>query len=68
MAGEKRTLSAGIREDYEEEIEDMIRQVKIDGGSLDGCVAKLHFAGRLRPFASRRPEKYAAESGASYRL
>jgi hypothetical protein len=42
MAGEKRPMIAGLRKYYEEEIEGMVRQMKIDGGTLEDCVAELH--------------------------
>jgi hypothetical protein len=42
MAGEKRPMIAGHRKYYEDEIEGMVRQMKIEGGTLDDCVAELH--------------------------
>jgi hypothetical protein len=41
MAGEKRPMIAGHRKYYEDEIEGMIRQMKIEGGTLDDCVTEL---------------------------
>jgi hypothetical protein len=36
------TIRRGHRKHYEDEIEGMIRQMKIEGGTLDDCVAELH--------------------------
>ena len=42
MANEKRAYVAGHRKFYEDEIEVMIRQMKIEGGTLDDCIAELN--------------------------
>jgi hypothetical protein len=42
MANEKRAYVAGLRKFYEDEIEVMIRQMKIEGGTLDDCIAELN--------------------------
>jgi hypothetical protein len=42
MANEKREYVAGYRKYYEDEIEAMIRLMKIEGGSLDDCIAELN--------------------------
>ena len=41
MSSENRELIAGLRRYYEEEIEMMVRQMKIEGGTLFDCVAEL---------------------------
>ena len=41
MASDSRKYIAGIRKYYQQEIETMIRQMKIEGGTLDECVAEL---------------------------
>ena len=41
MASESRRFVAGFRKYYEVEIETMIRQMKIQGGTLDDCIAEL---------------------------
>ena len=35
-------MIAGLRKYFEEEIEGMVRRMKVDGGVLDDCVAELH--------------------------
>ena len=42
MASDKRHYVAGIRKYYEDEIEGAIRQMKIEGGTLDDCVDELN--------------------------
>jgi hypothetical protein len=42
MASETRRFVAGFRKYYEGEIETMIRQMKIEGGALDDCIAELN--------------------------
>jgi len=43
MASEGRiTVVAAFRKYYQEEIESMIRQMKIEGGTLDDCIAELN--------------------------
>ena len=41
MASESRILVSGFRKYYQEEIEAMIRMMKIEGGTLDDCIAEL---------------------------
>lgn len=41
MVSETRQAVAGLREYYQGEIESMIRQMKIEGGTLDDCSAEL---------------------------
>jgi hypothetical protein len=41
MASESRILVSGFRKYYEVEIEAMIRQMRIQGGTLDDCIAEL---------------------------
>jgi len=41
MASDSRKYIAGIRKYYQQEIETMIRQMKIEGGTLDECMAEL---------------------------
>ena len=42
MASESRITVAAHRKYHQEEIETMIRQMKIDGGTLDDCIAELN--------------------------
>jgi hypothetical protein len=42
MASESRRFVAGFRKYNEGEIETMIRQMKIEGGTLDDCIAELN--------------------------
>jgi hypothetical protein len=42
MASESRRFVAGFRKYYEREIKTMIRQMKIEGGTLDDCIAELN--------------------------
>jgi hypothetical protein len=42
MASDKRRYVAGIRKYYEDEIDGAIRQMKIEGGTLDDCVDELN--------------------------
>jgi hypothetical protein len=43
MQSESRiTVAAAFRKYYQEEIESMIRQMKIEGGTLDDCIAELN--------------------------
>ena len=43
MASETRiTVAAAFRKYYQQEIESMIRQMKIEGATLDDCVAELN--------------------------
>ncbi len=42
MASESRITVAAHRMYHQEEIEKMIRQMKIDGGNLDDCIAELN--------------------------
>jgi hypothetical protein len=42
MASESRITVAGFRKYYQGEIETMIRQMKIEGGTLDDCIAELN--------------------------
>jgi hypothetical protein len=39
---ENRKYVAGHRKYYQEEIESTVRQMKIEGGTLDDCVAELN--------------------------
>ncbi|MFZ0393058.1 MAG: hypothetical protein WCF17_15745 [Terracidiphilus sp.] len=41
MPSDNQKLIAGLRRHYGEEIESMIRQMKIDGGALEDCIAAL---------------------------
>jgi hypothetical protein len=41
MSSENRKLIAGIRHYYQEEIEGMVRQMKIECGTLDDCITEL---------------------------
>ncbi len=41
MPGESRITVAALRNYYQEEIETAIRQMKIEGGTLDDCIAEL---------------------------
>ena len=41
MASESRKFVSGFRKYYQEEIEAMIRLMKIEGGTLDDCIAEL---------------------------
>lgn len=41
MASETREAVAGLRKYYQEEVESMIRLMKIEGGTLDDCTAEL---------------------------
>jgi hypothetical protein len=42
MANEKRKSVVGLRKYYEGEIEAMIRQMKIEGGTLGDCMAEVN--------------------------
>jgi hypothetical protein len=42
MASESRISVAGLRKYYQGEIETMIRQMKIEGGTIDDCIAELN--------------------------
>jgi hypothetical protein len=42
MTMDNRRLTEALRVYYEEEIEGMIRQMKIEGGSLEDCTRELH--------------------------
>lgn len=42
MASESRNTAAALRKYFQEELESMIRQMKIEGGTLDDCIAELH--------------------------
>ena len=42
MASESRKYLVGLRKYYEEEIKTAIRQMKIEGGTLDDCIAELN--------------------------
>ncbi len=42
MASKSRITVAAFRKYYQEEIESMIRQIKIEGGTLDDCIAELN--------------------------
>jgi hypothetical protein len=42
MASENRISVAGLRKYYQEEIETMIRLMKIEGGILEDCIAELN--------------------------
>ena len=42
MANESRNAAAALRKYYQEELESMIRQMKIEGGTLDDCIAELN--------------------------
>jgi hypothetical protein len=50
MASKTRiTVAAAFRKYYQEEIESMIRQMKIEGGTRDDCIAELNIlAGFIR--------------------
>ena len=41
MSSEKRKVIAGHRKYHQEEIETMVRQMKIEGGTLEDCTAEL---------------------------
>lgn len=42
MASENRISVAGLRKYYGGEIEAMIRQIKIEGGTLNDCIAEVN--------------------------
>ena len=43
MASESRiTVAAAFRQYYQDELESMIRQMKIEGGTLEDCIAELN--------------------------
>ncbi len=42
MTTESRQYVAALRVYYEEEIEKWVRLMKIEGGTLDDCIAELH--------------------------
>jgi hypothetical protein len=44
--GNRKTIAAALHVYQQEELEDMIRQMKIEGGTLDDCVAEMHFGFR----------------------
>jgi len=41
MPNERRKSIAGFRLYYQDEIKTMVRQMKIDGGTLEDCIAEL---------------------------
>jgi hypothetical protein len=54
MASEKRRYVSGLRKCYEDEIEGTIRQMKIEGGTVDDCIAELNLlAGFVRSWGGR---------------
>jgi len=42
MANESRNTCVAFRKYYQEELESMIRQMKIGGGTLEDCIAELN--------------------------
>lgn len=52
-SSENRELIAGLRRYYEEEIEMMVREMKIEGGTLVDCVAELR---KLAEFISSQAD------------
>jgi hypothetical protein len=41
MSSENRNSIAGLRHYYQKELQPMIRQMKIEGGTLDDCITEL---------------------------